>query len=232
MQITVRLSRKNDLELYVYFMREEKRSILIKALLSDYIHGRRPSGLGYITETAQTLEYETLPKELLISVFLGKAASDQEIAGYFSDCPKGMRAHCIRSVLKIMVAPYAQNVYHTKKLLAVPDFVKEYGVEPAGILDGERFWSTFLRGLMDAGRGFSWEAGMADKKGLQDGSLGDQRRQEGQVQRNAGEVAGREMEFAELAEMRAEPAPREAVNEQTADTEDFSLLNLFGVDFG
>jgi hypothetical protein len=117
MQIGLSFSKFNDLDLYAYFIRiKSRRSTLIKQMIRDYIHETHTINVEHLTETADIFEDKSLPKVLSVPVFIGK--SDSDIVEYLKDCPPRMRAKCIKNILHIVIAPYAQSVYH-------------YGAKPA-----------------------------------------------------------------------------------------------------
>lgn len=111
MQITLRLSRFNDLDLYAYFMGVEyRRSTLVKQLLRDYIRREHTVRLEAPNISAQTFTDPAIEKQITIPVTLGK--SDEDIIQYLSDCPNRMRGKCVKSILRMMLAPYTQCAYH------------------------------------------------------------------------------------------------------------------------
>ena len=110
-RILLRLSKTTDLDLYAYFSHVEyRKSTLVKQLLRDYIRKESTVRIRPLHITYDSFTDPDMPKILTISIQLNE--QDKDITDYFSDCPNGYRSKCMKSILRIMLAPYTQSAYH------------------------------------------------------------------------------------------------------------------------
>lgn len=110
-RILLRLSKTTDLDLYAYFSRVEyRKSTLVKQLLRDYIRKESTVRIQPPHITYDSFTDPALPKILTISIQLSQ--QDKDITDYLSDCPNGYRSKCIKSILRILLAPYTQSAFH------------------------------------------------------------------------------------------------------------------------
>ena len=110
-RILLRLSKITDLDLYAYFsMVEYRKSTLVKQLLRDYIRKESTVRIQPPHITYDNFTDPALPKILTISVQLNRG--DEDIEQYLSDCPNGYRSKCMKSILRILLAPYTQSAFH------------------------------------------------------------------------------------------------------------------------
>ena len=110
-RILLRLSKTTDLDLYAYFSHVEyRKSTLVKQLLRDYIRKESTVRIRPLHITYDSFTDPDMPKILTISIQLNE--QDKDITDYFSDCPNGYRSKCMKSILRIMLAPYTQSAFH------------------------------------------------------------------------------------------------------------------------
>ena len=110
-RILLRLSKTTDLDLYAYFSHVEyRKSTLVKQLLRDYIRKESTVRIHPLHITYDSFTDPDMPKILTISIQLNE--QDKDITDYFSDCPNGYRSKCMKSILRIMLAPYTQSAFH------------------------------------------------------------------------------------------------------------------------
>ena len=110
-RILLRLSKTTDLDLYAYFSHVEyRKSTLVKQLLRDYIRKESTVRIRPLHITYDSFTDPDMPKILTISIQLNE--QDKDITDYFSDCPNGYRSKCMKSILRIMLAPYTQSSFH------------------------------------------------------------------------------------------------------------------------
>lgn len=110
-RILLRLSKITELDLYAYFIHVEyRKSTLVKQLLRDFIRRETTVRIRPPHITYDTFTDASMPKVLTISIQLGP--QDKDITDYFADCPNGYRSKCMKSILRIMLAPYTQSAFH------------------------------------------------------------------------------------------------------------------------
>lgn len=110
-RILLRLSKITELDLYAYFIHVEyRKSTLVKQLLRDFIRKETTVRIRPPHITYDTFTDASMPKVLTISIQLGP--QDKDITDYFEDCPNGYRSKCMKSILRIMLAPYTQSAFH------------------------------------------------------------------------------------------------------------------------
>lgn len=111
MRIVLYLSKNTDLDLYAYFRDlEYRKSTHAKQLLKDYIHRQHTVHIAPPRVTADVWSDTSLPKLLTIPVRFG--LEDKDLIDYFSDIPTGLRAKCMKSMLRTLLSPYTQCAFH------------------------------------------------------------------------------------------------------------------------
>lgn len=132
-RILLRLSKTTDLDLYAYFSHVEyRKSTLVKQLLRDYIRKEATVRIHPLHITYDSFTDPDMPKILTISIQLNE--QDKDITDYFSDCPNGYRSKCMKSILRIMLAPYTQSAFHREPVESyVParQYIENETVNPA-----------------------------------------------------------------------------------------------------
>ena len=132
-RILLRLSKTTDLDLYAYFSHVEyRKSTLVKQLLRDYIRKESTVRIRPLHITYDSFTDPDMPKILTISIQLSE--QDKDITDYFSDCPNGYRSKCMKSILRIMLAPYTQSAFHREPVesyVPVRQYMENETVNPA-----------------------------------------------------------------------------------------------------
>ena len=132
-RILLRLSKTTDLDLYAYFSHVEyRKSTLVKQLLRDYIRKESTVRIRPLHITYDSFTDPDMPKILTISIQLNE--QDKDITDYFSDCPNGYRSKCMKSILRIMLAPYTQSAFHREPVesyVPVRQYMENETVNPA-----------------------------------------------------------------------------------------------------